>query len=407
MKMTHKPLQLLLDKLSIHYSEDDDALWNSIKVRENNGCYLYDYKDFLEVAANHPVIRICRGLVVDVNGDVLCYPFNRFFNDFQAECDVVDWNSAVILEKVDGSLCNVWWNRMANEWEVTTRGAFYNDDKELTGPNFKQLFLNLFQWVEHLNKNNTYMFELVTKENRIVTHYDEEFVVLLSVRDNKTLRELPIEDVDKEAAKLGVMRPNKYKATNIVECRLLFEGLKDDEEGFVVVDKDFNRMKMKQESYLQMSKIISLNDQAIYKHVIGDVAIDEELLAKLPEVQERVDSIKKDFETITELVADSYYTLMPFINGNRKNFAEQVRDLPYKGCLFALLDNKEPEWGRMKWKDIKEWLPKKELTKEEIINKIIMLSQGWEAEIFYHLYDFQEARELTNFIVEEIKEALK
>lgn len=399
--MTHRPLKQFLINQNITY-EDTEGLWKNISEKEKDGMFLYNYNDAFLVPRDHPVIVKCRGLVLDVEGKVLCYPFDRFFNDFEAECADIDWPTSMLLEKVDGSLINVFFHN--EEWRVTTHGSFYPND---SGVNYKEIFKRLFKGFERLNPNFNYMFELVSKENRIVTHYDEEFVVLIGARNRDTLVENDQMSLDMEASILNIMRPLRYESHDIVSSRLLFNGLKDDDEGFVIVDKDFNRIKMKQESYFQLAKIVNLNDQAIYEHVIGVKPVDSELIDKLPEVTDKINEIATVLEGIKKVIYAAFQDVMYFDNGSRKSFAERVRDDPYKGVLFNLYDKKDIAWDKLKWATVKEWAVVKQKTKEELLSSLIACSQGWEAELFYSSFNEDEARRITMMIVDEIKEVFK
>lgn len=115
-----------------HFIKSND--WNNeltelhkanINVAEKEGFYLYNYNNAVLVPRDDPIIRMCRGLVLDNNGQLVSMPFRRFFNYHEPECDKVDWESAEVQEKMDGSLISVWWT--GSEWEVTTRGSFYDE----------------------------------------------------------------------------------------------------------------------------------------------------------------------------------------------------------------------------------------------------------------------------------------
>src|SRR3989338_4854594 len=195
-------------------------LFKNISVSAKGNMHLYNYNDSVLVERNNPVISRCRGIVVDTNGNVLNYPFDRFFNEFEEEAAEIDWKSAIIEEKIDGSLICLFWN--GNKWEITTRGSFYpnmnNPETE-----FHKWFLGHFpeENLEILEKNVCYMFELVSKNNRIVKWYDEEFSALVGARDLNTMKELESAFLDFLAEKLKVKRPIRYKAENISDCKRL------------------------------------------------------------------------------------------------------------------------------------------------------------------------------------------
>ena len=105
------------------YWEESKELFANITVKNKGDMWLYNYNEDVLVPRNHPVLVRCRGIVVSTTGQVLNYPLDRFFNDYEKECADIDWDSALVQEKVDGSMVCVFWN--GGGWEITTRGSFY------------------------------------------------------------------------------------------------------------------------------------------------------------------------------------------------------------------------------------------------------------------------------------------
>ena len=331
--------------------EESEELFESIDVKNKENMWLYNYRDKILVSRTHPVLVKCRGMVVSTEGQILNYPFDRFFNDWEKECAAIDWDSAEIQEKLDGSLVCVFWS--GKDWEITTRGSFYPyENAEI---DYAEEFKRLFDGWSSLNKNTCYMFELISKKNRIVTWYDEEKVYLLGARDLKTNLEFD-KFIDWELVmKLWVNVPKKFSATNFEECKKLYSNLKHDEEGFVVVDKNFNRAKVKQESYLKLSKIINLKEQDLFEYVLGKTELDIEYLEKLPEVRKEIELIKIFWGNAKEKVIDTFNEIKKL--PSRKEFAEQAKKYNYKGALFHLLDGgKLEDLWHLQIEDVREWL---------------------------------------------------
>ena len=330
--MKYKPLRLFLKERNLTLTELHES---NICVSEKDNFYIYNYNNAVLVPRDDPIIRICRGIVLDSEGNLMNYPFDRFFNYHEKECDKVDIENSFILEKTDGSLISYWYT--GKEWEVTTRGSFYGKGTE--GVNFKQEFLKLFNGFTKLDKNYCYQFELCTSLNRIVTRYFEEFVVLIGARSLLNLKELNQNQLDKIAKKLGVRRPKKFKATNIEECRKLFDKMKDDEEGLVVVDLSSNRFKLKQESYLKMARIISLKDQDLLEYVLGEIELDTDF-DSMEEVKERIKEIKKLYDDTMNYIKSVYNNLSQYTD--RKEFASHATKYKFSSVLFSWLNDKKP-----------------------------------------------------------------
>jgi hypothetical protein len=216
---------------------------------------------------------------------------------------------------------------------------------------FSKLFKKHFKRFDLLDKNFSYIFEIVTKENRIVTYYDHEAVYLIGIRDLTTLKEVSQRVVDETAKILKVKRPKKYSAGNVEECKKLFENMKEDEEGLVIVDKDFNRVKIKQESYLKLARISMLNEQDIFEYVLGYSQIDIEFINRLPEVEAKIEGIRKKWNKIMETTKEVFETIKD--KPTRKEFAIEAVKYPFNSILFSMLDKREIAKERMRWDRMK------------------------------------------------------
>ena len=111
-----------------------------------------------------------RGLVTDNEGNVVARPFKKFFNIEEGKHNPTE--EFEVFEKMDGSL-GVLFN-YKDEWILATRGSFTSEQSK------KGYELLKKYPIEKLDKNNTYMFEILFTENRIVVDYgDYEGLVLL------------------------------------------------------------------------------------------------------------------------------------------------------------------------------------------------------------------------------------
>ena len=192
------------------------------------------------------------------------------------------------------------------------------------------------------------MFELVTKQNIIVTHYENEAVYLVGARNLKTLKEISGKALDDMAVLLGVLRPKRFSAKNTEECRMLFKSFREDEEGLVLVDAGFNRVKIKQDSYIKLSRIKMLNKQDLFNYILGKEVIDAEYLARLPEVQEEISLMRKQWESVLSKAVSTFQHIKNR-SSTRKEFALEALKYPYSNMLFAMLDSKNVKSLPLKW----------------------------------------------------------
>lgn len=341
-----EPLKKFLEFNDMDYEITENHKAN-LNVSEKNGFYIYNYNNNVLVPRDDPIIRMCRGLVLDKSGLLYNMPFNRFFNYHESECDNVDISNAEIQEKLDGSLVFIW--NTGTEWEVTTRGSFYPNQDSF---NFKEKFIELFDKFDKLEIGNCYMFELISSGNRIVTKYNDEFVVLLGARNTGTMEEFSQIELDEIAKKLEVKRPKRFKATNIEECKELFDNMRDDEEGLVIVDNNFNRFKLKQESYLKMAKIISLKEQDVLDYVLGRVELDEDF-TNMKELKEKVEQVKLVYNRVKNY-SEKIFRNIKHIK-DKKEFASHATKYKISGILFKMQNGLNIDDLDIRWKRLLEY----------------------------------------------------
>lgn len=343
MEKNFKPLKILLKKKNLTLTELHEA---NLNVSEKKGFYIYNYNQNVLVPRGDPIIIICRGIVLNEKGVIFSHGLDRFFNFHESECDKVGIEDADILEKLDGSLISCW--HTGTEWEITTRGAFYpHEDSH----NFKETFCRLFDEFNELCPDFTYVFELLSKDNRIVTKYDKERVVLIGARNRKTDEEVSQEDLDRIAEAIYVDRPKRFKAKNIEECRKLFDDMDDDEEGLVIVDKNFNRMKLKQQSYLKMAKIISLKDQDVLDYMLGKTELDADF-TDMPELKEKLERVATIHEEVLAYARMIYKNIKHFETD--KEFASHALNYKIKGILFKFRKSGGSSNLDIRWKHLVE-----------------------------------------------------
>src|SRR4051794_21524704 len=69
-----------------------------------------------------PIVQDCRGIILDEADDwrVVSYPYRKFFNHGEPNAAAIDWPSARVFDKLDGSLMTLY--RYAEKWQVASSG---------------------------------------------------------------------------------------------------------------------------------------------------------------------------------------------------------------------------------------------------------------------------------------------
>lgn len=233
-----------------------------------------------------PIVQACRGAVVEDwfgKFGLLAYAFDRFFNLGEPGAAEIDWSSAKVYEKYDGSLIKLFNYR--ERWFVSTSGSVAGaGNVGSSGKSFAELFWETFDYNDYrvcdLNPNYCYVFELCASENRIVVNYDQAMLRLLAVRDRSDdFVELPLDDFK---FKFWVADSYDFGADNIVDA---VNSRGANHEGFIVRDGNGNRIKVKSDVYVQLHRVRG-NGEPDFSELYLNDDLDEFLL-HFPEYGER------------------------------------------------------------------------------------------------------------------------
>lgn len=304
----------------------------------------------------------CRGLVLEtpyrtvtpnmVVGEttVLASPMRRFHNIGQDHALFKNMAAPYhAYEKLDGTMCMVYFDHTLGQWCVATRSV---PDADLSAGEFtfRELFWKSFQacggnkdWLMTNPEAQcyTYIFELCTPENKVVIYYKEYKTVLLAVKDNKSGMEMPVE---KFAQSLHVKTPNKMSFETMEEIVKFVNDQNGHEyEGVVVCDSAFNRIKVKNAQYCLRNKRLDLipkTRRLALKFVLDGT--DDDMLDIVPEhVKDWFNELRTNLIVLYRYM-DSTYTSLREEFPERKHFAGQVfsNNMLFSGFLMARYSGK-------------------------------------------------------------------
>jgi len=294
------------------------------------------------------VTIMCRGLVTNSDGHIIARPFKKFFNYEEHKPEDLPNEDFVVYEKMDGSL-GILFN-YKNEWILATRGSF-TSPQAIKG---KQI-LDVKHDISSLRKDNTYLFEIIYPENRIVVDYKgEEKLVVIGGIHTETGDEIPDSSLFwlQEA---GFEIVTTYKTWG-ESYDLLKEEISKDKEGYVIRFKNGFRMKIKGDEYKRLHRILTnISNRDIFEYVKEGKPLDE-ILDKVPDefynwVKETKENFEQQFKTIDRDYTRTYKTIID-INGitDKKAFANYALSYRYSAILFAMYDNKK--YNHIIWKII-------------------------------------------------------
>ena len=280
----------------------------SLKTREYEGKILFKYDQLVSPTLMAlPEMQDCRGIILEKNTwDVMSLAFRKFFNAEESNAAKIDWNTAKVLEKLDGTMIQVYWDWYEEKWFAATTGTAEGEGEvnNKNGTTFNDLFWdtlnNKYIFNECLlNKDLIYVFELTTPYNIVVKPHGESSVTLLTVRNRETLVELSGKDLQMVAISLGVPLVKSFdiNASNIGHLLKTFEGMPWSEEGYVVRDGNDNRVKVKNPAYVAVHHLKGKTAEHNILTIVKTNEI-EEFAATVPERTEELNRLKEGYDAL-------------------------------------------------------------------------------------------------------------
>lgn len=351
------------------WKEKLEAAPYCLKIKNKDHFWLFYYSQ-IHSDFSYEIVREARGLILDdTDWSVARFAFKKFFNSGEPNNHIeIDWSSAVVSEKVDGSLVSCWWDKYENRWIWATSKNIDAHDAILDGvapyANFYELIKKALQSClfdeSSFCRDFTYNFELVSPYNRVVIPYNKPQLYFLGSVNNKTLEEIPLESYPSDW-----LKPQLYQLSSLKDCKQFAAALPWNEEGLVVRDKYFNRIKVKSPGYVMAHYI--RNNNVITQRAIIEVVLngeEDEFLTyaddyadKLKETKEKINKIKYEIDRDWQSILSCY--------GQNFFYFERARIAKIIGVLPAYSQN-------FVWVKLNKQL----LTVEEYVNNFNLAT--WE-----------------------------
>lgn len=220
------------------------------------------------------ITKMCRGLVVDREGNIVAKGFDKFFNMEEITLGELPEESFEIFEKMDGSLGILFWYQ--GKWILATRGSFTSNQSVKAMEILKSKYN-----VESIPKGYTTLVEIIYPENRIVCSYDDEQLVVLGMFSTLSGKELDYSTLVavSEESKMPVVK----KLDGITDYNTLKSTIDNNQEGYVIRFKNGFRMKIKGEEYVRLHRILTQFSNIDIWEYLKDGRDISELLDRVPD----------------------------------------------------------------------------------------------------------------------------
>ena len=294
------------------------------------------------------IVQEARGSIFRQNEEgywtCVCYPFDKFFNygERYSAINDIDWATASVQQKVDGSLIKIWWDY--DGWVISTNGsidAFKAECGDTTyGDLVQKVIDRIPNFLKMLDRDYTYMFELTSPYNRIVVRYEGINLWYLGRRNILNGNE------DSEGLEIdGILRPEIYPHHSLSECIAAAHKMGDDEEGYVVCDAEFHRIKIKGDEYLALHKMRGNGPLTVLRVVeMWQNETLDDFIAYYPEFKDFIDDVIQHIRYYIQVCETAFKVVNSVVGamGERRDFAMYANTyLPVvRAFLYARLDGK-------------------------------------------------------------------
>ncbi len=301
--------------------------------------YIYNYTAKVQYERTWNEITLaCRGLILDAAYNIVARPFPKFFNLEELDAAVIPDLAFEVFEKMDGSLGILYWDN--DQPYIATRGSFTSVQAQKANT---MLYGRYREAIAGLDRDKTYLFEIIYSENRIVLDYgDAEELVLLAIVDTQTGKESPLQE-------LGFPLVKRYDGIKDLSA---IRALNDDtREGFVIRFANNFRLKVKFKEYLRLHRIITqISSLDIWEYLSAGASFDE-ILERVPDeffqwVKAVRNQLLEQYQAIETQCRADFKVLE-----SRKDTALYFLQCAQPAVLFAMLNGKN--YAPIIWKQLR------------------------------------------------------
>jgi hypothetical protein len=226
------------------------------------------------------ITKEARGLILNTETyDVVSMSLPAFYehdSEYSAvTLSEIDWNSSRLLSKYDGTQITLYHHN--GEWLLGTRfipvgvWTVYSINSPHNTITWTELFYECLEsinisfesFTSNLDKNLCYTFEIATPKNKGAISYDKHILKLIGVVSLNDEKEVSIDDILASFEEDNYFRPEYFNVYSMDECLKYLEAYSNPNkyEGFVLVDKYFNRVKFRNKLYVDSMNSLSTGNE--------------------------------------------------------------------------------------------------------------------------------------------------
>jgi hypothetical protein len=298
--------------------------------------------DQIESPMRDPLVQECRGVILDEsdNWNIVAFPFRKFFNYDEFYASAINWTQARVYEKLDGSIMTLYFYK--GEWQIASASL-----PDASGQVRNQTFTigELF-WQTWKNNGyqlpadtgRCYIFELTSPYTQVVVPYSENNLHLIGARNVITGQEEFPEAIAQEYGWQVVPCFPLTTLNQVLEAGQQLNPMK--QEGFVVCDNQFNRVKIKSLQYVSIGFLKGIDDKNTKRYLLEIIKTNEgsEFLSYMPEYTSVFTELKTNYDALVDEL-ETHWQKIKSIDDKRA-FGISAGSTKIPGVFFQLRDQK-------------------------------------------------------------------
>ncbi len=289
-----------------------------------------------------PVLRLCRGIIFDREGNLVAKPFNKFFNygEMPETKNLPDEPYDATL-KHDGHLGIIF--KYKNRFFITTRGSFASRTSVVAAEMLADC-ADKNNWEARFPSKLTVLAEIIHPITKVHLNYGKkEKFVLIGAYSIATLEDMDHASLSVLGKMLGLEVTERWSGESLEDLKKLMNDLSVmDKEGYVVRFQSGLRVKFKFAAYINRMVEDKLSYNYIMKRMIsGNLDrmiknLPEEIYAKAQEMMKALRRVQsRPFAKFSEKEKRQYlYDLVPkekstsYYRGICREFLKHVEKQP-------------------------------------------------------------------------------
>lgn len=317
------------------------------RVNEELGVVNLGYDQIASDVSN-TLVQECRCLILEMGTwKCLGLPFKRFFNIEENRCPDFNWNAFDTWEKIDGSLILFFWCPKLGNWQISTRSvAGGKNTFDESGESFRALVdrtlvemgTSFLEVTQHFQKDCCVTMELQSPETQVVTAVHNRSLSLLAVRDLFNLKEIHIHDFHRCYPDFPLPLVQHYPGFTLDAVKDSVQGRNPlEHEGYVLMDDQFRRIKVKSAAYILMSsRRDSLGKSPKARVELILTGQDDDVMGILPVfLQDRITDLKTRINDLAHQI-DLDYEKFKDISDQKEFALTVIKNSINSSAMFAL-----------------------------------------------------------------------